>query len=348
MNSPFPNISPGRHRLDFFVETDCGAVRRMALPHLVLAGGQSGPQIAVTAGQHGREVAGILATASVFNALDPSLVCGTIHFFPTLNPLALAIGRQDFPAEESRYRKLTIDVESNLDRLWGGGRQATDPILSATTRAVWDGCLEGCDAILDLHAWSRFFCPMAWAHERDAALIEATGFPWIRLRTDRPEGSLHTLRERAWASRKPVVVVELPGQNSASREAMELGCRTIRNFLAATGSLRESPVLPAGRILLRGGESDTRIFSDAMGLWSPAVRAGCILSAGDVLGEVLGCSTFEAVRKVVAPHAGLLGFNGPFLSGEDAQERQLVYPGEKLAVLHRIDSVQGEPPVPFF
>jgi len=348
MNPHCMKIGPGRHRLDFFLEAGTGAVRRMALPHLVLAGGKPGPHVAVTAGQHGREVAGILAAASVFNALDPALVHGTIHFFPTLNPLALAIGRQDFPFEESRYRKLTIDVESNLDRLWGGGKPPADPILAATTQAVWDGCLGGCGAILDLHAWSRFFCPMAWAHERDAALIEATGFPWIRLRGDRPEGSLHTLRERAWAGGKPVVVVELPGQNSASREALELGCRTIRNFLAATGNLRETPVPPSGRIVLRGCGPDTRVFSDAMGLWSPAARAGCIVSEGDLLGEVLGCSTFEAVRKVVAPHAGLLGFNGPFLSGEDAQERQLVYPGETLAVLHRIDSFQGEPPVPFF
>lgn len=347
MNSARAILPPGSHRLDFPVES-AGAIRCLALPHLVLVGENPGPQVAVTAGQHGREVAGMLAAATVFNSLNAALVHGTIHFFPTLNPLALAIGRQDFPSEETRYRKLTIDAESNLDRLWGGGRPAVDPILSATTRAVWDTCLAECDAILDIHAWSRFFCPMAWAHERDAALIEATGFPWIRLRTDRPEGSLHTLRERAWESGKPVVVVELPGQNSVSRKALDLGCRTIRNFLVATGSLREPPVPPAGRIVLHGDESDTRVSSDAIGFWSPAARAGCIVSEGDLLGEVLGCSTFEVVRKVVSPHAGLLGFNGPFLSGEDAQERQLVYPGEKLAVLHRIDLVQGEPPVPFF
>jgi hypothetical protein len=112
----------------------------------------------------------------------------------------------------------------------------------------------------------------------------------------------------------------------------------------ATGSLHERPVHPAGRIVLRGPDPGTQITAEATGLWNPRFLPGEVVSAGETLGEVLCCSTFQTAQTIEAPHAGLVAFNGPVLSGEDNPERQMVYLGEKIALLHRIDALHSDPP----
>lgn len=198
---------PGSYRCHLAIEAP-GAISGLRLPHLQLVGAHDGPVTAITAGQHGREVVAVMAAALAFDRLQPEQVRGRIHVFPAVHPLALRLRSQDYPVESSRYRKMTFTAETNLDRMWGR-ESAIDPLLPAITSQLWDNCLAHCDHLLDLHAWSEYFCPMAWAHERDAALLHGTGYPYRTLRQDNPGPSLHTLREHAWSVRKPVVVVEL-------------------------------------------------------------------------------------------------------------------------------------------
>ncbi len=322
---------PEKHRTAFEVSSE-GAVALLRLPRLTVVGREHGPVTAIVAGQHGREVVGMAAAAAMFETLDPHSVLGRVEIFPALNPLALKILQQDFPTEASRYRKLGVSLEGNLDRLWGA-TESLDPILAATTRQLWDGVLSHCDFLLDLHCWSDWFCPMAWAHRRDEAILRATGFPFITRRTDGGGASLGTLRERAWSTQKPVVVIELTGQNVIRAESLALGKRTLRNFLIATGNLDEEADLSGAQVELDEGAAEQVIHLGASGLWIPERRCGDSVKPGDLLGQIISLDTFEPLWEARAEISGLLFFNGPPIWGEDHREHQVAFSGQKIAVI---------------
>jgi len=333
--NPSHASAPGATRSCLEVHAS-GVIGTLRLPQLTVVGTHPGPVSAVVAGQHGRETAGTLAAALAFRELDPQLVRGTIHFFPTINPLALRIRQQDYPVESGRFRKLDIRAETNLDRLWGA-EQAVDPLLPAITSQLWNQCLVECDQLLDLHGWSEFFCPMAWAHERDAELLRGTGFPYLTLRRDNPQLSLHTLREMAWSVTKPIVVVELPGQNVVRPGAIELGRQTVRGFLNAAGHLQSPTRTNRSPIELNEGGAQWSGTAPVTGLWNPLPAVGDVVREGDVLGELLCLETFEVLAELRAKQSGLLLFNGPALWGEDHREHQVIFAGQKLARVQEIN-----------
>ncbi len=327
-------LPPGLHRQSRKIHSS-GSVATLRLPHFVAVGARPGPTSAVVAGQHGREIAGMVAAAEAFQKLDSATLAGTVHFFPTTNPLALQTRRQDFPLEDSRYRKLPMTETANMDRLWGSG-VALDPILSATTEQLWENPLRSCQQILDLHGWSSYFCPMAWAHERDETLLRQTGFPFVTVRRNQDGTSLGTLRERAWQIGMPIVVAELPGQNTVTPEALKLGVNTIRNFLIAAGHLDEPMVKPASQILIDADAADLYVELPVSGIWKAACQAGDLIQEGAPLGEVLSLENFEPIWTARAPQSGLVLFNGPPIWGEDHREHQIVYPGQRIATVKAI------------
>lgn len=332
-----PGSAPGlyRHSKDIHA---AGSVAVLRIPHLVTVGARPGPVSAVVAGQHGREIAGTMAAAEAFRQIDPQALAGTVHFFPTLNPLALQLRQQDFPLEDNRYRKLPLAGTTNMDRLWDDGA-ALDPILPATTGQIWNEPLRSCRQILDLHCWSAYFCPMAWAHERDEALLLETGYPYVTVRPSSQSAGLGTLRERAWAAETPIVVIELPGQNTASPEALGLGTSAIRNFLIAAGHLDEPRIQRVPQIIIDASGAESPMDLPVGGLWNPARRAGELIAEGAPLGEVLSPESFTSLWTARAPQSGLILFNGPPIWGEDHREHQLVYPGQRIANVKAIREV---------
>lgn len=329
---------PGAYQRSFTIEAP-GAIGALRLPHLILVGEKPGPCTAVTAGQHGREVTGMLAAGLVFRELDPAEFHGVLHVFPNLNPIATLLRQQDYPLEAARYRKLTLETETNLDRLWGNPKPAIDPLLPAIAEQVWEGCLAHCDQFLDLHGWSEFFCPLAWAHERDSDLLAQTGYPWLVVRGDGEGASLHTLREKVWSVGKPVVVVELGGQNTVSRSALNLGQRTIRNFLTACGHWRRKTELPERQFVLRKEAPEETHHAKTRGLWHPCHPIGEPVGEGDLLGEIFSLETFQPVEEIRAGFAGLVLANGPVVWGEDHREHQVVFPGQRLARIQQVDRI---------
>lgn len=336
-------IQPGLYRQQFEIRST-GSIAVLRIAHLVAVGAQPGPTTAIVAGQHGREVAGTMAAAMAFQKLDPAKLSGTVHILPALNPLALQLRQQDFPIEADRYRKISLHGTANLDRLWDGG-DSLDPILTSATEQIWESLLAPCDHLLDLHCWSQHFCPMAWAHERDHLLLSATGFPYLTLRRDSISGSLGTLRERAWQFGKPIVVVELPGQNTVSCAALDLGHKTIRNFLIAAGHLSEAPDLAETQYLLMQDSPTTTLDLPVGGIWSPHIQAGQFVEQGSSLGEVWSMETFEPIWTAQADLSGLVLFNGPPIWGEDHREHQVVYAGQRIAKIQAISNTIHKQPV---
>ncbi len=336
-----PTTVPGLYRQSRDIQAS-GSIATLRIPHLVAVGARPGPVSAVVAGQHGREIAGTMAAAEAFRRLDPQTLAGTVHFLPTLNPLALQLRQQDFPVEAVRYRKLPVAGTANMDRLWEGG-SALDPILPATTEQLWDNPLASCRRILDLHCWSSYFCPMAWAHERDEVLLLETGFPFVTVRPTPQSTGLGTLRERAWQTQTPIVVVELPGQNTATPEARRLGEITIRNFLIAAGHLDEPSIRRVPQVVIDSAGTESPVDLPVGGIWNPAREAGELIEEGAPLGEVLSTANFESLWTASAPQSGLILFNGPPIWGEDHREHQVVYPGQRIANVKAIRSIITPP-----
>jgi predicted deacylase len=274
-------------------------------------------------------------------SMEIASVSGTIHMVPLVNPLAALIRRQDFPFEESRYRKLPHDRTANLDRLWGGGKEES-PVLSAICKVLWEELLSSADAILDLHAWSEWFCPMAWAHERDQDLLYQSGFPFQVVRQSSSQPSLHTLREMAWAVNKPVLVAELPGQNTVRPASLDLGRGVIRNFLVSLGQFpaERRVELTRSPLVWRDGFSRWEAVAPASGLWHSLVPAGTLVSKGDLLGEIFCVDRWLPLAELRAGISGLVLFNGPPIWGEDHRESQLLSSGQPLV---RIQSLEPTP-----
>ncbi len=214
---------PGKHKSFLEMPRFAQSVKAR-LPVLTVTGAHPGPLAVIMAGQHGRELNGLAAIEKVFHELDPQALKGTAVFLPVLNPLAVLMRRQDFPAEEFRYRRMGLDMLSprpsagpdfnyNMDRCWRDA-PASDTYASVAAEMVWQTWLRHADWGMDLHGWTSAFAPLAWSMLKDLprSLCAVSACPVINCgrRAWRPAAGMSSVR--AFHAGIPLIVAELPPQ----------------------------------------------------------------------------------------------------------------------------------------
>src|SRR5688572_30092492 len=111
--------------------------------------GEKGPVVIIAANVHGDECTGVGTVLRLLPILDATLVRGTVHLYPTLNPEGL----------ERRSRKVPED-DQDLNRLFPGDGNGSPSERLA--HAVWtDICARQPDVVVDLHTDAPASIPYA-------------------------------------------------------------------------------------------------------------------------------------------------------------------------------------------
>lgn len=307
-----------------FVET--GAWRggvKLRLPLIVVRGVEPGPTLAVSAAQHGREVAGIAAIERALGQIDPTALRGTLALLPVMNPLAVRMRRQDYPFEHGRYAR---SVEINLNRHWNG--TGNYPLWSAVAEAVKREVLSEADALVDIHGWSPGTVGMAWAPTEQLDLLKATGFEFIRdqgpiEKLDRPELLGNWFRMQG----KPAVTFELGTQNIFAEHHIERGRRLIANVARHLGLLDSPPEWPEAQYLFGPASDNVRTTAAHEGLVVFDVPKGAFVTAGRRVYRVVSLETLETLETVTAPMDAVVVFQHT-VPAENMPISALCEPGE--------------------
>ena len=255
----------------------------LPIPVAVIRNG-SGPQVLLSAGNHGDEYEGQVVLTRLIQELQPEQIRGGLIIIPALN----------LPAALAATRVSPLDA-GNLNRVFPG-----DPDGGPTWQIadyVEQHLLTRVDVVIDFHGGgasldyrphaSTHFAPDAPAeHKRQSLdLVSKLGVPHVMVFEKRMnKGGLPDA-----AIRQGVISLggEYGGMGSVSRSGVQLVQQAVDRLLAALGVKGELPNdLETPQVLHIFGP-DAYVYAPEPGVFEPATDLGDEVRAGDLCGEVL-------------------------------------------------------------
>ena len=214
-------MQPGtRAAIDLPVEDD------LDVPVTLLRGHAERPVGALVAGVHGDEVEGMAALGDVVRSLDPTALAGSLVVVHAANPAGMRVGTRLHPPDDG-----------DLNRAFpASAAAATGRLAAVLSRRL----LEGLDALLTLHSWSRTGEAVAYAEYpmgssvvevASRALARALGTEYMEA-YDWPPGMLPAEGVRRGV---PSVEIEVGGLGRDTPEGRAAVGRAVTGFLAHTG-----------------------------------------------------------------------------------------------------------------
>ena len=252
----------------------------IAIPIAVIRGG-TGPDVLLTAGNHGDEYEGQIALLKLMRELDPKRLRGRVIIVPRLNLPAAAAGRRTSP----------IDA-GNLNRLFPGDPEGTptaqiahfvDTVLLAATQISVD--IHSGGSSLDYLPCTFAAVPIdATMRSRQRAAIQAFGAP-MAVMVDKPQ-SLRTLAATAMARGHLHFGTELGGSGTTRPQTQAIadqGVHRLLDHLGVTDDATPAAALP--RMMRVPGPSHF-VYAPVRGLFEPAFSLGDLVRRGDPAGRI--------------------------------------------------------------
>jgi hypothetical protein len=274
------------------------------IPVSIIRGSKPGPTLALIAGTHGYEYAGIIALQRIRQNINPAELSGTLLLVHIANP----------PSFYGRTIYYSPADGQNLNRVYPGKADGTlsERIADVITREV----IEKSDFLVDLHAGDGnealrpyVYLPQTGQAELDAAsrgLAIAFGLDHIVLdkgRAQPPEASLYT--DQTAISRGIPAITTETGQLGLSDDYwVSLAEDGIHNVMRHLGMLAE-PVIANEHIVWL--EDYQVIRAPASGIFRPAVRDGYVIAENGLLGELVD-PFGERITELRTPFAGVINY----------------------------------------
>ena len=252
----------------------------IAIPIAVVRGGD-GPDVLLTAGNHGDEYEGQIALLKLMRSLAPQEVHGRVFIVPRLNLPAAAAGRRTSPIDDG-----------NLNRLFPGDPDGTptaqiahfvDTVLLAMTQVS-----------IDLHSGgsSLDYLPCAFAplpedtalRARQRAALEAFGAP-VTLMVEKP-ASTRTLSAAAKARGHLHFATELGGGATTRPETQAIADDGLRRVLCHLGVLDSRVPAPAPTRMMRIAGPAQYVYAPVRGLFEPFFSLGDVVTQGAAAGRI--------------------------------------------------------------
>ena len=273
----------------------------LAIPVAVVCGAD-GPDILLTAGNHGDEYEGQITLLKLIRALDPAKVAGRLIIAPQLNLPAAAAGRRTSPVDDGNLnRSFPGDPEGGLTAQIA---HFVDTVLLAMTQIS-----------VDLHSGgsSLDYLPCAFApvpveaglRARQHAALQAFGAP-MTLMVEKP-GSTRTLSAAAMAHGHLHFATELGGSATTRPQTQAVADMGVRRLLAHLGVTDEVLPAPAATRMMRVEGPAHYVYAPVRGLFEPAFSLGDTVRAGELAGHIHFPEEPErAPRKVEFPGDGVV------------------------------------------
>jgi predicted deacylase len=275
----------------------------LAVPLVEVTGSADGPLLTVVSGVHGCEYASMAGVRRWTADLVTRELRGRVRAVPVLNTTAFA-ARTPFVVPEDG---------KNLNRCFPG-----DPGGTLADRLAYDAftqLITGSDAVIDAHCGDMVEAlqPFALyeagpAEDRARDVATAYGLPYVIRQEAGPDRAVAGTTSAAAAEVGiPAITAEAGGCGLVEEHAVQLHVAGLNGVLALLGMAdRHSDVeaRPAPSYLRRFLWLRCR---DA-GWWEPSVRAGDVVSEGQVLGTVSSLDGADLLESIFAPADGVVIF----------------------------------------
>ena len=280
-----------RYTLDFAgVET----------PAIEVTGDAPGPLLSVIAGVHGCEYASMAGLRRWADGLAGRTIRGTVRAVPVVN----------LPAFWARSPFVVPEDGKNLNRCFPGSPDGT--IAERIADAVFTTVIRGSDAVVDMHAGDLVEAlePFAVYDEGPVeaearGLAAAYGLRYVLRQAPGPGFSVAgSTSAAAAAAGIPAIIAEAGGCGLVEEHAVQAHVRGLDGVLrylemSAEPGPEPEPVYLGGWVWPR---------TPSAGWWSPAVRPGDAVAAGQVLGTVSTLDGGAVAETVSAPVDGVILF----------------------------------------
>jgi len=274
------------------------------IPVSVIRGQNSGPVLALLAGVHGYEYAGITALRRLRKSVRPEDLSGTLVLVHIANP----------PSFYGRTIYTSPADGKNLNRVFPGKKDGTlsERIADSITRNV----IEQADFLVDLHAGDGnealrpyVYMPVIGNPELDTAsrgMALAFGLDHIvidetaLMPKDASMYTDHTALNRG----VPAITTETGQLGSDDEHWVGLAERGIGNLMRHLGMLKGAPEANENVVWLSAYEV---IESPATGVFQAAVRDGYAIAKNGLLGSLVD-PFGEKITDIRAPFAGIVNY----------------------------------------
>jgi uncharacterized protein len=270
------------------------------VPVIEVAGPADGPKLTVIAGVHGGEYAPMAAARRWANGLSGRLERGRVTVVPVVN----------MPSFLARSPFVVPDDGKNLNRSFPGNPDGT--LAERLAYDIFTTLIQGSDAFVDMHAGDLVEAlePFAIydagpASEAARGLAISYGLRYVI--REAPEGERAvsgTSSGAAAAAGIPAIIAEAGGCGLVEEQAVALHLRGLDGLLNYLGM--------GGRPA--GGPPPTELSqfiwprAVAAGWWSPAVRPGEKVEAGQRLGSVTTLDGGTVLEEINASQNGIVLF----------------------------------------
>ena len=249
------------------------------LPAFVIRGAKDGPTLAVTAGVHAAEYAGIAAAINAGRSLDPQALRGTVILVPLVNT----------PGFYARAMYTNPRDGKNINRVFPG--RADGSASERVTHFLTEQLFTGADAYLDLHGGDMIESLIPFSlyqltgsdevDARSAELAEALDLDYILAV---PSGALQGGSYAAAAALGiPALIAEAGQQGIYDSAAEARHSRGVGNVMIRLGMLEGTEQrygIP--KRLARFAW----LYAKTQGLFYPSVAVGDLVQSGQTVGEV--------------------------------------------------------------
>lgn len=288
----------------------------LRVPVWLINSGTPGPRVAVTAGVHGTEYAGIEAATRVARRTNPADLRGTLVVFPVINVLGF---------ETADAFTMPIDGE-NVNRLFPGDANGSPGRVLA--HFIFESVRRLADAAVDLHGGNsdQGLCtPFSVYHETGGLDVDRRSKEMARLLDAPVTWAIDAQRYGAMLTCAlnrvgiPAAIGEA-GDLGLCREAdVERHLRGVANILKHLGAIEGVPETTQASPL-EIFHRDFFIVARRGGVFDARFPAGARARAGDSLGEIKNLAG-DTVEEVTCPYDGVL---------VSYQSARVVHPGSRL------------------
>lgn len=266
------------------------------IPAFVIRGAESGPTLAITAGIHCAEYAGIAAAMRFAQEVDPATLKGTLIIAPLINT----------PGFYDRAIYTNPRDGKNINRTFPGKENGT--ASEKVTYFLTNEMIDGSDAYIDLHGGDMIesLIPFTLFQHTGKEKVDnvsegiAQAFDLDYIVAAPPDAVPGASYTAAASLGVPGVITEIGQQGILEPASVERHVRGIANVLIRLGITQGQEVLYANPKRLSRFEW-LRAKTD--GAWHPSINVGQPVEEGKAIGEIRDLFG-QPLQEIKAPLSG--------------------------------------------
>lgn len=271
----------------------------------LMASGQPGPHVVITAGVHGDEYEPMLAAMQLIEQLQQNIIAGSVSIIPVVNPTAFSAGTR------------TGDDGLDLARICPGNSNGSSSHQAA---AKLSALIQTADYYIDLHTGGREFdiYPLAGYMLHASAEILARQ-QWMAKAFNLPVvwGTDSALEGRTLSVARdvnvPAIYVEYGGGEPFKKQVVQSYAQGCLNVLAGLQMIRvENEITPQLQYWVEdytpnNGHLQSKMLAPEEGVFIPAIALGDAIQKGQEWGRIVNLRNNSEVT-VTADSEGIVLF----------------------------------------